>query len=413
MVTLDPIPRALVPIGSDAAQAISSPNYDEFQSDREIFELLRRKPESVLRITMPHACAPSPDAMLAEGSPEALAASRERMEELRNGPLTRTVGDAMFLYEIVDPARIGVRQIGLGGLAASEDILTDLTPDGTIVRNEGVRPKKARGRADLIQATRAVIGTVNTAVEDSGGRFADFLEETADSRAPDFGATANDGCRHLIWLLRESPTRQRLVGALRWEPFAYVADGNHRSAAAAMLGLKGFLAVAFPASRMGLAPYNRLVRDGPRSAIEWRTALSKAFEVTAQVDQADYQPSKRHRIGLYAGEAWLRLLPRPASFDPANAAQSIDADIVQRRIFEEICGIEDPRDERLTFVGGNRDAAYLRSRVDAGEFAFAVTLPPVEMDQFVDVCRQRRMMPPKSTWFSPKIRSGLVMALLD
>lgn len=413
MVTLNPIPRALVPVGSDAAEAISSPNYDEFQSDREIFELLRRKPESVLRITMPHACAPSPDTMLAEGSPEALEASRERMEALRNGPLTRALEDAMFLYEIVDPLRIGTRQIGLGGLAATNDIVTDRTPDGTFVRNEGVRPKKARGRADLIQATRAIIGTVNTTVEDSGGRFADALEQAADGHEPDFQATAEDGCRHLIWLLPESTTRARLVGALREEPFAYVADGNHRSAAAAMLGLEGFLTVAFPASRMGLAPYNRLVRDVTRSVSEWRTALSAAFEVTVQADQENYQPTRRHFIGLYAAGSWLRLSPRPTSFDPANAAQSIDADIVQRQIFEDICGIEDARDERLTFVGGNRDAGYLRSRVDAADFAFAVTLPPVGMDQFVEVCRQRRMMPPKSTWFSPKIRSGLVMALLD
>ena len=413
MVSLNPIPHALVPAGSDAAQAISGPNYDEFQRDREIFELLHLNPDSVLCITMPHACAATPDGMLAEGSPEALQAARERMEQLRYGPLTRTVGDVMFLYEIEDPARPGTRQVGLGGLAASKDILTERTPDGTIVRNEGVRPKKARGRADLIQATGAIIGTVNTAVEDSGGQLRGLLEEAADSREPDFGATAEDGCRHLIWLLRESAVRARLVRGLGEEPFAYVADGNHRSAAAAMLGLDGFLAVAFPASRMGLAPYNRLVRDLPRSVNAWRTALSAAFEVTALAEAKDYQPAERHHIGLYAAGSWLRLVPRQASFDPTNAARSIDADIVQRWIFEEICGIDDPRDERLTFVGGNRDAAYLRSCVDEGEFAFGVTLPPVDMDQFVEVCRQRRMMPPKSTWFSPKIRSGLVMALLD
>ena len=413
MVTLHPIPSALVPVGTEAAEALSSPNYDEFQSDLEIFELLQRRPNSVLRITMPHAAAGSPDEMLAEGSDEALEAARIRMAELRDGPLTRTLNDVMFLYEIEDPERPETRQIGLGGLAPSRDILTDATPDGTIVRNEGVRPKKARGRADLIDSTMAIIGTVNNAVEDSSGRFAALLDQISERRAPDFTAAAEDGCRHLIRLLPESRERDELVRALAEEPFAYVADGNHRSAAAAMLGLEGFLTVMFPARRMGLLPYNRLVKEKPRSADAWRSSLDDDFEVSETDPGKAYQPTGQHRIGLYTPGVWLRLSPRPGSFDPANAAESIDSNIVQRRIFQRVCGIPDPRDERLTFVGGNRHAAYLRGRVDAGEFGFAVTLPPVGMDQFIDVCRQRRMMPPKSTWFSPKIRSGLVMAKLD
>lgn len=413
MVTLNPVPRALVPIDSDAAQALSSPNYDEFQGDREIFDLLRRQPASVLRITMPHAVAEAPEAMVPEGGPEALQAARSRMAELRLSPMTRTVDDTVFVYEIVDPARPGVRQIGLGGLMATTEIVTDERPSGTIVRNEGIRPRKARGRADLIRNTEAIIGAVNLAVEDSGNRFAALLEATADRHAPDFSALAEDGCRHLIRLLPDSQDRRRLLGTLRDDPCAYVADGNHRSAAAAMVGLDGFLAVVFPASRMGLAPYNRLVCDRPRSSADWCKALAPFFEVGGIAAPGDYQPSARHRVGLYAEGAWMRLTPRAGSFDPGNAAESIDAAIVQRNLFEAVCGIADPRDGRLTFVGGDRDATYLRQRVDEGTFSFAVTLPAIDMKQFLEVCRQRRMMPPKSTWFSPKIRSGLVMALLD
>ena len=413
MVTLNPIPRALVPVDAPAAQRLCSPNYDEFQSDLEIYELLRRQPDSVLRITMPHACADSPNEILVEGSNEALLAASSRMGELRQSPLTREVPNAMFLYEIADPLRPATRQIGLGGLAPTNDILTEQTPEGTIVRNEGVRPKKARGRADLIEATRAIIGGVNNAVEDTYGRLSTLLEATADSRLPDYSARADDGCTHKIWLLEDDRERAELIQALAAEPFAYVADGNHRSAAAAMLGLDGFLAVVFPAGGMGLAPYNRLVKTSQRSTASWREALSQHFEVSQAPITPDYQPSEAHAIGLYTGRDWLRLVPRSGAFDASNAAECIDAAIVQKRVFEEICGISDPRDERLTFVGGNRDAAYLRQRVDSSEYAFAVTLPPVTMEQFVDVCRQRRMMPPKSTWFSPKIRSGLVMALLD
>ena len=412
MVSLNPIPRALVPVGDDAAQALCSPNYDEFQSDLEIFDLLRQQPDSVLRITMPHACAATPDEMLAEGSDQALAAATSRMAGLRASGLTRDLEDSMFLYEIEDPKRPGTRQIGLGGMAAANDILTDATPGGTIVRNEGVRPKKARGRADLIRATRAIIGIVNNSVEDNDGMYASSLEECADRREPDFSAIAEDGCRHVVWLLRASRERDRLVETLRSEPYAYVADGNHRSAAAAMLGLD-FMTVVFPASRMGLAPYNRLVRTQERSSDDWQEALAGMFHVKRWQEAGDCQPDETHSIGFYADGAWLELSPREGTYDAANAAEAIDAAIVQRSLFGRLCGIGDPRDSRLTFVGGNRGAAYLGRRVDAGEFAFAVTLAPVTMEQFIAVCRQRRIMPPKSTWFSPKIRSGLVMALLD
>ena len=362
---------------------------------------------------MPHACAASPREILAEGSEEALRAARARIRDLRDGDLTRTLSDVMFLYEIVDPRRPGTRQIGLGGLAPAKEILTDATPDGTIVRNEGIRPKKAKGRADLIQATRAIIGTVNNTVEDLSRNYVRSLEDFADRREPDFSALAEDGCRHTIRLLPQSAERDHLVGTLRAEPFAYVADGNHRSAAAAMLGLDGFMTVVFPASRMGLAPYNRLVVAEPRSAQDWRASLEASFRVGPVPTDGDYQPSDTHRIGFYADGAWLQLIPRDGTYDSSNAEKSIDAAIVQSRVFGDLCGIPDPRDGRLTFVGGDRDAAYLRRRVDAGEFALALTLPPVTMEQFVAVCRQRRMMPPKSTWFSPKIRSGLVVALLD
>ena len=413
MVSLGPIPKALVPTTSAAAQALFSPNYDEFQNDREIYDLAQSQPSSILRITMPHACANSPNEMQVEGSPGALAAASSRLHELRASPLTRELWDIMFLYEIEDPLRPETRQVGLGGLAPSGDILTDETPRGTIIRNEGVRPAKARGRADLIRATQAIIGAVNNAVEDSDGSLAARLASIADARDADYFATAADECLHKIWLLGESRERTEAVAALRAEPCAYVADGNHRSAAAAMLGLDGFLAVVFPASGMGLAPYNRLVAGVQRSPQEWTALLAPVFHVQQAPSGSDYQPKAPHEIGLYADGTWLQLAPRHGIYDPANAAESIDAAIVQRHVFESLCGISDPRDDRLTFVGGNRDAAYLRSRVDSGEHAFAITLPPVTMEQFIEVCRQRRMMPPKSTWFSPKIRSGLVMALLD
>jgi len=412
MITIRPIPRALVPVDSAAADRVSAPNYDEFQSDDEIRRILARRPEAVLGITMAH-CDPGLEAGAVEAdSDAALALATERFGDLVRSTLVREVGRALYVYEIEDPRRPGVRQIGLGGLARTAEIRTERTPDAPIIRNEGIRESKARGRARLIEVTRAIIGTVNHAVPDEDGTLAGALERLADAREPDLETVDETGNTHRVWIVTEPGQMVRLQRRLSDEPEAYVADGNHRSAAAAMLGYEHFLAVFFPADRLRIAPYNRLVRTGaPLPPLD---ALRGAFEIGEPGEPGPFQPRVTHEIGLYAAaHGWRRLQVRPATFAGADAASSIDHDIVQRHAFAVWLGIEDARDERLTFVGANRDAAWLQARVDTGEHDLAVTLPPVTMEQFVAVCRENRLMPPKSTWFEPKIRSGLVIALLD
>ena len=411
MVTINPIRHALVPVDSGAAQRLCSPNYDEFQSDREIWDLLQVQPESVLRVTMPHCNAATVEELLVDGSPEALAVATGKMEELKGSASTRVAEKLIFLYEIVDQSRPGVRQIGLGGMAPTDDIRTEATPDGVIIRNEGVREEKAKGRADLIDATQAIIGTVNLSVDDSSNALLTAMLEYADGRECDFQAADEDASVHRIWLISDDDEIDSFRSVLATEPHAYVADGNHRSAAAAMRGTGEFLTVFFPAHTMGLAPYNRLVDAPGTMRVGLEEALGAEF-VIESLTAAEFQPTEIHEIGVYLEGAWLKLVPRESAFDPENAAESIDADIVQRHLFAGVLGIEDPRAKELTFVGGNRDAAYLKGQVDAGHHDLAITLAPVTIDQFIEVCRQNRLMPPKSTWFQPKIRSGLVMALL-
>ena len=336
------------------------------------------------------------------------------MAELRESELTEELRDILWVYEIEDPTRPDVRQIGLGGMARTDEIRTDATPQGTIIRNEGVREPKARGRADLIEATSAIIGMVNNAVDDASGEFQRHLEAHADGTAPDFEVLDQHGNRHRVWLVRDEPGIQRLQALLAAEPHAYVADGNHRSAAAAMLGYEHFLSVFFPARTMGIKPYNRLVRTEALPADQLTAALREKFELDGAAEADSYQPTRTHEIGLYTRErGWERLRPIAGTFDPDDAAESIDAGIVQKNLFGEVFGITDAGDDRLTFVGSNKDAAWLQSEVDEGRATYAVTLPAVTMDEFIEVCRQNRHMPPKSTWFEPKVRSGLVMALLD
>lgn len=408
MITIRPIRRALVPVDAAAADRVSAPNYDEFQSDEEVRALIRRAPESVLRVTMPH-CDPGAEDEVAADSRPALARAAANMRALIDSESVRAAHDLLYVYRIDDPARPGIDQIGLGGMARIDEIRTDASPTAPIIRNEGVREPKARGRAQLIEATSAFIGTVNCAVPDTSGAFVRALERLASERAPDHDADDDRGCRHDIWLVDDPSIQARLTALAAAEPEAYVADGNHRSAAAAMLDRELFLCVFFPLGRMSLAPYNRLVRDVGLEDEVVLAGLGERFAIE-EVPSA-HQPARTHHIGLYTGHAWYRLRPLPGSYDERNAVECIDADIVQRNFFDAVLGIAEPGDHRLNFVGGDRDLDFLQAGVDSGEYRYAVTLAPVTLRQFAAVCRQNRIMPPKSTWFQPKIRSGLVIAL--
>lgn len=413
MVTIQPVRRALVPRDSDAANRLTAPNYDEFQSDREVWDLLQQRPECVLRITMAHCHVPTADAILPDGGPAAMEHAVAEMADLTDSPLTRAVTDILWVYEVVAPRRPELRQVGLGGFGRTEEIRTDAQPGGSIIRNEGIHPDKAEGRARLITATNAYIGTVNCAVRDTSGKFTAALERTADARPCDFEATDEAGNRHRAWLIADPQQIAQFQALLAAEPAAYVADGNHRSAAAAKLGKEHFLAVFFPTGRMHLEPYNRLLPALGQSAETLLAKLSTNFNIEALGPLPEFRPSAIHEIGLYIAGNWHRLRPKPGLFDPDHAADSIDAAIVHTHIIQDVLGIADARDKRINYVGGNKDSKYLKARVDAGDYDLALSLAPVTMQQFGDVCDQNQFMPPKSTWFDPKIRSGMVVAVLD
>lgn len=411
MITIDPIPHALVPVNSAAADAISAMNYDEFQSDGEVWDVLQARPMSVLKISMPHCDVPDRSAILDERSDAAMQKARENLLELAKSKLVRQVNNVLWVYEI-EGYQFGVRQLGLGGLGRTADIRTAEHPHGSIIRNEGIREDKARARAELTAAAGADLGMVNNAVDDDDAVLQSALEAHVSNADPDFETVDEGGSRHRVWIVADDVSIARLRKALAREPQAYVADGNHRSAAAALLGKKHFMTVFFPADCMHIAPYNRLVNTGDMLAADLRKALEVDFTVEA-APESPYQPGRTHELGLYDGQAWWKLTPREGRFDPSDAAQDIDADLVQRLVFDKVLGITDARDKRLTYVGANRDARWLQREVDDGRHGMALTLPPVTMSQFIEVCRQNTLMPPKSTWFVPKVRTGLVISHFD
>lgn len=412
MVTLDPIARALVAADSEAADKLGAPNYDEFQSDREVWELLRERPFSVLRVTMPHCDVRTPEDIGEEGSKATLARAVANMARLMSDPMVKKAMHIVWVYEITRPRHENHPQIGLGGLGRTNEIRTPENPGGSVIRNEGIREAKAKGRAVLTQVTHTDMGTVNLAVDDHDGEFLGALGAWAKSHEPSFETHDELGNRHRVWLVDNEKDVERFRALVAREPHAYVADGNHRSAAAAMLGYEHYLTVIFPKSTMTIAPYNRLVDLARDQRAGLAKSMQRSFDVERYPGPGALQPTRTHEIGLYDGSWWWALHPRAGTFDPADAAQDIDADIVQRRIIEEVLGVSDARDERITYVGANRDAMWLQKQVDEGLHGAAITLPPVTMEQFINVCLQNKLMPPKSTWFVPKIRSGLVMAMV-
>jgi len=412
MLTLDPIARALVAANSAAADKLGAPNYDEFQNDREVWELLRERPWSVLRVTMPHCDVRTPEDIGDEGSKATLARAVANMARLMSDPMVRKAMHILWVYEITRPGHEDRPQIGLGGLARTDEIRTPENPKGGVIRNEGIREVKAKGRATLTQVTHTDMGTVNLAVDDTSGEFLGALGRYAASRPPTFETHDESRNRHRVWLMDDPKDIERFQALLAREPHAYVADGNHRSAAAAMLGHDHYLAVVFPASTMTIASYNRLVDLARDQRAGLVSGVQRSFQVERYPGPGPLQPCDAHEIGLYDGSSWWSLHPKPGTFDPADAAQDIDADIAQRRIIEPVLGVSDPRDERIIYVGANRDAVWLQTQVDQGLHGCAITLPPVTMEQFIRVCMQNKLMPPKSTWFVPKIRSGLVMAMV-
>ncbi len=413
MVTIRPVSRALVPVSSDAAQRTSAPNYDEFQSDAEIWEMLQERPENVLRVKMPHCHVAKKDDIYAEDAPQALDHAAEQWTWLRSSGLMKEAPGILWVYQIVSPKRPHAPQMGLGGYGRTAEIRTPSTPNGCIIRNEGIRQEKAEGRARLIRRIKAYIGTVNLAVRDESGQLLKALEAAAAARPCDYEATDEAHNIHRVWLIKNPEEIAKFTALMAAEPAAYVADGNHRSAAAASLGYEEFLTVFFPTCRLGLEPYNRLLPLNGLSRDEFLAKLSQKFDVQPLGPVAPYRPAAVNTLGIYSGGQWSVATPQPGVFNANDAAESIDSDIVQRLIIDQILGMPDGRDERINYVGGNKDAAYLKSRVDAGEYDLAISLAPVTMDQFCAVCEQNKFMPPKSTWFDPKIRSGLVMAILD
>ena len=300
--------------------------------------------------------------------------------------------------------------------------------DGTIKKHELTRKDKEEDRMKHVRVCDANIEPVFFAYPDNAALDQLIMRYATTTPEYDFIAPI-DGFRHQFWIIENAEDINLITAEFEKMPALYIADGHHRSAAAALVGAekakqnpnhKGdeeynyFMAVCFQASQLTILDYNRVVTDlNGLTEQEFLTQLEKDFVVEDKGTEI-YRPNALHNFSLYLNKHWYSLTAKDGTFDNSDPIGALDVDISSRLIFDSILGIKDFRpDKRIDFVGGLRGLEELKRRVDSGEMQMALALYPVSMQQIMDIANTGNIMPPKATWFEPKLRSGLVIHKLS
>lgn len=336
-----------------------------------------------------------------------------------NGWLVQDPEDHYYIYaQTMD----GRTQYGIVVAAWVNDYM-----EGRIKKHELTRRDKEEDRMKHVRVNDANIEPVFFAFPDN--ESLQQIIDTVTAGEPEYDFVAPDGFGHTFWVVNEPELIAAITEEFNKIPYLYIADGHHRSAAAALVGdekaksnpdHKGdeeynyFLAVAFPASHLRIIDYNRVVRDlNGLTPEEFLVRLTKDFIVEKKGKEI-YKPSRLHNFALYLDGDWYSLTPREGRYDDNDPIGVLDVTISSDLILRDILGITDLRsDKRIDFVGGIRGLGELSRRVDSGEMKMALALYPVSMKQLMDIADSGNIMPPKTTWFEPKLRSGLVIHKLS
>ena len=399
------------------AKELASRPYDVLNSN-EAREEAAGNEHSLLHIIKPEIdLSPEIDVH----APEVYEKAVENFKKFReNGWLVQDDEEHLYIYA---QTMYGKTQYGIVGCAAVEDYM-----NGIIKKHELTRPDKEEDRMKHVRINSANMEPVffsYPAVDEIDTIVAKYVKE----HAPEYDFTADDNIGHHFWVIRDKAINDRIIELFAGIPFTYVADGHHRTAAAALVGNERrnanpnhtgkeeynfFLAVHFPDDQLTIIDYNRVVTDlHGLSNEEFLAGLSKSFVVSDKGTEI-YKPSKLHEFSMYLGGKWYGLVAREGTYDDNDPIGVLDVTILSKHVLDDLLGIKDlRRDKRIDFVGGIRGLGELKKRVDSGEMKVAFALYPVSMKQLIDIADTGNIMPPKTTWFEPKLRSGLVVHLLD
>lgn len=325
-------------------------------------------------------------------------------------------------YYIYAQTMDGRTQYGIVVAAYVQDYM-----EGRIKKHELTRRDKEEDRMKHVRVNNANIEPVFFAFPDNV-ELQDVID-TVTKGEPVYDFVAPDGFGHHFWVIDDDTLTDRITAAFDGIPYLYIADGHHRSAAAALVGAEKaaanpanrgdeeynyFLAVAFPSSHLKIIDYNRVIRDlNGLTPAQLLDKIAENFDIEEKGTEI-YHPERLHNFSLYLDGRWYSLTAKEGRFDDADPIGVLDVTISSDLILRDILGITDLRtDKRIDFVGGIRGLSELKRRVDSGEMAVALALYPVSMKQLMDIADSGNIMPPKTTWFEPKLRSGLIIHSLD
>lgn len=400
---------------NELAEKVAALPYD-VMSVAEAREMAAGNPHSFLHISRPEIDL-LPD--LDPHSEPVYLKGRENLRQfMQNGTLTQDEGECYYVYR----QRMGnIVQTGLVVCSGVDDYQT-----GVIRKHELTRADKEEDRVMHIDYLDANDEPVFYTFRHEPAIGAIVAEVAAGPATYDFAT--DDGVAHTLWIIDDRQRIDRLTDLFRAIPTLYVADGHHRSAAASrvreMRRAKNpahdgteeynyFLTVIFPDNEMNIMPYNRVVKDlNGHTIAEFMAKVAARFEIDPA--NGSFTPAGRHQFGMYLDGKWYELRAREDSFTEEDAVERLDVSILQNNLLSPVLGVRNPRtDQRINFVGGIRGVEELERLVASGEYEVAFSLHPTSMDELMELADANKIMPPKSTWFEPKLRSGLFIHLLS
>ena len=401
---------------SELAAKIASLPYDVMDTE-EARGKIAADPFSFLTVTKSEATLPEGTNAYSE---EVYAKARENLVNyVKSGKMKQDPVPCFYIYRQRMNQHI---QIGLVATAAVDEYR-----NGTIRRHELTRTEKEQDRVHHITVTKAQTGPVFLTYRQRP-EISSYILKLMAEREPVINFIADDGVRNTLYVVDNPIDIQEIIRLYKAVPAFYIADGHHRCAGAMRVadkyekenGTKDlsaeyeyFQAVIFPDNMMEILDYNRLVADlAGHSTETFLQAVEEKFTVKSV--QKAYHPEARHTFGMYLGGLWYELKAKEGSFDPKDDIASLDVSILQDNLLAPILKIGDPRtDKRMGFVGGIRGLAELERKVDSGKFAVAFSMYPTLMQEVMTIADAGKIMPPKSTWFEPKLRDGIVVHLLE
>jgi len=410
-VTIRPF-RAVRP-KSEFAQAVAALPYDVMNTE-EARAMAQGNPHSFLRVDKAEIDLPPHTDPY---SAEVYAKAKENLQKLINDAMLQDEQPHLYIYRLTG---YGCTQTGLAACVSVEEY-----NQGLIKKHEFTRPEKEQDRISHMIACEAHTGPIFVAYRSQDSAEPSTIMEDFVKREATYDFTAEDGIRHQLWVVDDVTVQNALVHAFDKIPNLYIADGHHRNATALKVAQMRneklttpdpnaehnfYLAVVFPDKELAIWDYNRVVTDlNDMSKDAFLNALAAHW--TVEKSETPVKPDRKYVAGMYMSKEWYRLTLKNAP-DKADIIGSLDCTVMQDKLLSPILGINDPKtDKRIDFVGGIRGLEGLVQRVDSGEMAVAFALYPTSMDELMAVADADQIMPPKSTWFEPKLRSGLLVHL--